>query len=112
MKQGADPTRLQPGPRRAPGSFLELQKFPGNIRPPYYLQTLVLVQYCHTLVYCYLKAESELPRKPMDESAPGFSGSLLTFKCISSSSSVRFRQLRSLYTVLQTYGTRFPIGQP
>ncbi|SJL10305.1 uncharacterized protein ARMOST_13689 [Armillaria ostoyae] len=67
MKQGVDPTRLQPGSRRAPGSFLELQKFPGNIRPPYYLQTLVLVQYCHTLVNRYLKAESELPRKPMDD---------------------------------------------
>ncbi|KAK0451693.1 hypothetical protein EV421DRAFT_1772512 [Armillaria borealis] len=67
MKQGVDPTRLPPGSRRAPGSFLELQKFPGNIRPPYYLQTLVLVQYCHTLVDHYLKAESELPRKPMDD---------------------------------------------
>ncbi|PBK84732.1 hypothetical protein ARMGADRAFT_603183 [Armillaria gallica] len=67
MKQGVDPMRLQPGSRRPPGRFLELQKFPGNIRPPYYLQTLVLVQYCHTLVNRYLKAEPELPRKPMDD---------------------------------------------
>ncbi|KAK0484790.1 hypothetical protein IW261DRAFT_857722 [Armillaria novae-zelandiae] len=67
MKQELGPARLPAGTRGAPRSFLNLQKFPGNIRPPYYLQTLVLIQYCHTLVNRYLKAGSELPHKPMDD---------------------------------------------
>ncbi|KAK0221052.1 hypothetical protein EDD85DRAFT_863030 [Armillaria nabsnona] len=70
IKQEAYPSIVPPPSRptrRAPGSFLDLQKFPGDIRPPYYLQTLVLVQYCHALVNRYLKAESELSRKPMDD---------------------------------------------
>ncbi|KAK0194355.1 hypothetical protein F5146DRAFT_1035500 [Armillaria mellea] len=69
MKQEIDPARLPlaAGPRRAPESFLDLRKFPGDIRPPYYLQTLALVQYCGTLVDRYRKAESELPPKPMDD---------------------------------------------
>ncbi|KAF8920247.1 hypothetical protein CPB85DRAFT_1274107 [Mucidula mucida] len=36
--------------RVASPSFNELKKFPAKIRPPYYLQCLVLVQYCRDLL--------------------------------------------------------------
>ncbi|KAK0469202.1 uncharacterized protein EV420DRAFT_1472470 [Desarmillaria tabescens] len=66
-KQEVAPTAPPTSLRRTPGSFLELRKLPGNIRPPYYLQTLVLVQYCHELVNYYLSVNPEPPRKHIDD---------------------------------------------
>ncbi len=51
-----------------PESFLKLRKLPGEIRPPYYLQTLILVQYCNTLVKHYRATKPKPSRKPVDES--------------------------------------------
>ncbi|PBK75619.1 hypothetical protein ARMSODRAFT_1079829 [Armillaria solidipes] len=50
-----------------PESFLELRKLPGQIRPPYYLQTLILVQYCNTLVKHYRATKPKPSRKPVDD---------------------------------------------
>ncbi|KAK0469824.1 uncharacterized protein EV420DRAFT_1496843 [Desarmillaria tabescens] len=50
-----------------PESFRELRKFPGQIRPPYYLQTLILVQYCNTLVSHYRTTKPKPLRKPVDD---------------------------------------------
>ncbi|KAK0204757.1 hypothetical protein DFS33DRAFT_1382656 [Desarmillaria ectypa] len=50
-----------------PGSFLELRKLPGKIRPPYYLQTLILVQYCNALINHYRATKPKSSRKPVDD---------------------------------------------
>ncbi|PBL03657.1 hypothetical protein ARMGADRAFT_26711 [Armillaria gallica] len=50
-----------------PENFLKLRKLPGQIRPPYYLQTLILVQYCNTLVKHYRATKPKPSRKPVDD---------------------------------------------
>ncbi|KAK0223182.1 hypothetical protein IW262DRAFT_1492243 [Armillaria fumosa] len=49
-----------------PESFLKLRKLPGQIRPPYYLQTLILVQYCNMLVKHYRATKPKPSRKHLD----------------------------------------------
>ncbi|KAK0193751.1 hypothetical protein F5146DRAFT_1032316 [Armillaria mellea] len=50
-----------------PEGFLKLRKLPGQIRPPYYLQTLILVQYCNLLVKHYRATKPKPSRKHLDD---------------------------------------------
>ncbi|KAK0485176.1 hypothetical protein IW261DRAFT_885777 [Armillaria novae-zelandiae] len=50
-----------------PESFLKLRKLPGQIRPPYYLQTLILVQYCNIFIKHYRATKPKPSRKHLDD---------------------------------------------